>query len=82
MNPGAISLALLEEAVADNGFDLAGPADGVRLPFASSQTGLHIWLRVLEGPLYILRSKPTAGWRAHGARVACRSTPRNRIRNA
>ena len=54
MIPGPISLTLLEKAATDNGFDLAGPADGVWLPFASSQTSLRIWLRVLAGSLYIV----------------------------
>ncbi len=49
-----ISLTLLEKAATDNGFDLAGGRDGAWLPFASSQTSLRIWLRVLDGSLYIV----------------------------
>jgi hypothetical protein len=49
MIPGPISLALLEKAATDNGFDLVGQQDGPWLLFASSQTALRIWLRVLEG---------------------------------
>ncbi|WP_295612242.1 HNH endonuclease [uncultured Lamprocystis sp.] len=44
----------LEKTATDNGFDLEGATDGAWLPFASSQTSLRIWLRVLEGTLYIV----------------------------
>ena len=54
MIAGPISLTLLEKAATDNGFDLAGARDGVWLPFASSQTSLRIWLRVLAGSLYVV----------------------------
>jgi hypothetical protein len=53
MTPGPISLTLLEKAATDNGFDLAGSRVGAWLPFASSQTSLRIWLRALEGSLYV-----------------------------
>jgi hypothetical protein len=52
MIPAPIWLTLLEKAATDNGFDLAGAPDGAWLPFASSQTSLRIWLRVLDGSLY------------------------------
>lgn len=47
-----ISVTLLEKVATDNGFDLERTRDGAWLPFASSQTSLRIWLRVLEGSRY------------------------------
>ncbi len=52
MIPTPIWDTLLEKAATDNGFDLQGTQDGAWITFASSQTGLRIWLRVLDGPAY------------------------------
>ncbi|WP_373508939.1 hypothetical protein [Thiocapsa sp.] len=52
MIPTPIWGTLLEKAATDNGFDLEGAREGEWIPFASSQTSLRIWLRVLDGPLY------------------------------
>ncbi len=49
-----IAITRLEKAAMDNGFDLAGARDGAWLPFASSQTSLRIWLRVLDGSLCVV----------------------------
>ncbi len=52
MIPAPIWLTLLEKAAMDNGFDLEGMHDGAWIAFASSQTSLRIWLRVLDVSLY------------------------------